>query len=59
MTGTWKDKRQETLRAKLPNGEVQYLLVERDPIAKVVRILSRARTLKKRASLAWAHACMH
>ena len=42
MSRTWKDKRHETLRAKLPNGKVQYLLVERDPIAKVVKILSRA-----------------
>ena len=42
MSRTWKDKRHETLRAKLPSGEVQYLFVERDPIAKVVKILSRA-----------------
>jgi len=41
LTRTWKDKRHETLRAKLPNGKVQRLLAERDPVAKVVKILSR------------------
>jgi len=42
MSRTLKNKQHETLRAKLPNGKVQYLLVERDPIAKVVKILARA-----------------
>jgi hypothetical protein len=55
MPGTWKDKRYEALRAKLPNGEVQCLLVELDPVTKVVKILSHVHTIKKRESLAWAH----
>ena len=41
MSRTWKDKRLETLRARLPNGKVQYLLVERDPVKNVVKILDR------------------
>ena len=41
MSRTWKDKRLETLRARLPNGKVQYLLVERDSVKNVVKILDR------------------
>ena len=48
MSGTWKDRRHETLRARLSNGEVQYLFVERDPITNVVKILSRVRPARKK-----------